>query len=47
MQQLLYTPSLDSEPQKDMMTVSTSKLLEKKKPPDYTAVCLAEAALLA
>lgn len=44
MQQLSYTPSLDSEPQKDMMTVLTGKLVEKN--PEYTGVCLAEAALL-
>lgn len=31
MQRLSYTPSLDSEPQKDTMTVLTGKLMKKKK----------------
>lgn len=44
MQQPSYTPSLDLEPQKDTMTVLTSKLLKKT---EYAGVCLAEAALLA
>lgn len=47
MLQLSSTPSLDSEPQQDMMTVLTSELWGKKNPTEYAGICLPEAALLA